>query len=184
GCLFTWLPDVAAIYKRLEASMEIPHALRTSRRFNLPFAAHTLNLGPYVRCWFHRDARNFTLGWCPVLVLGQFDYRTSAHFIMVEPQIVMELRPGDVLLMMSSVITHGTAALLEGETRMSWTCFTAGALFRWVAAGHKLVGDLSEDEHAAYLERSAQIFGEAWRANLTLDELEQRYMAEAGILHL
>ncbi|EJD46696.1 hypothetical protein AURDEDRAFT_43093, partial [Auricularia subglabra TFB-10046 SS5] len=131
GCVFTWLPDVAAIYKRLESRIEVPDALRTSCAFNLPFAAHTFNLGPFVRCWFHRDAWNFTLGWCPVLVLGLFDHRTSAQFIMVEPRIVMELRPGDLMLMMSSVITHGTAPLLKGETRMSWTCFTAGAIFRW-----------------------------------------------------
>ncbi|EJD42019.1 hypothetical protein AURDEDRAFT_168810 [Auricularia subglabra TFB-10046 SS5] len=58
SCVFTWLPDVAAFYKKLEANIEIPEALRTSRCFNLPFAAHTFNLGPYVQCWFHRDARN------------------------------------------------------------------------------------------------------------------------------
>ncbi|EJD42020.1 hypothetical protein AURDEDRAFT_68058, partial [Auricularia subglabra TFB-10046 SS5] len=124
------------------------------------------------------------LGWCPVFVMGNFNHRTSGHFVMVEPHIVMELRPGDVILMMSSVITHGTAPFLRGETRMSWTCFTAGAFFRWEAAGHKLVGDLTAEEKERYEKKSVAMFAEAWRANLTLDELQQRCEAEAGVLHV
>ncbi|EJD37040.1 hypothetical protein AURDEDRAFT_25272, partial [Auricularia subglabra TFB-10046 SS5] len=114
-------------------------------------------LGPYVTCWFHRDARNFILGICPVLVLGDFNHRTSGHFIMVEPKIVMELRPGDLLLMMSAVLTHGNAPLRAGETRMSWTFFSAGGLFRWVAAKGKLVGELSEEEYEAYAAEASQM---------------------------
>ncbi|KZV79080.1 hypothetical protein EXIGLDRAFT_596407, partial [Exidia glandulosa HHB12029] len=82
-------------------------------------------------CWFHRDSRNYILGICPVLVLGKFNHETSGQFIMVEPKLVLELRPGDVFLLMSSIITHGTAPLRAGETRRSWTCFTAGGIFRW-----------------------------------------------------
>ncbi|KZV89330.1 hypothetical protein EXIGLDRAFT_569218, partial [Exidia glandulosa HHB12029] len=131
GVVFTFYPSLAKIYKEMERSMNVPDAIRTSIQFNLPFAAHTLNLGPFVQCWFHRDSRNFILGICPVVVLGRFNPETSGHFIMVEPKIVMELRPGDVLLMMSALITHGTAPLLPGETRMSWTCYSAGGLFRY-----------------------------------------------------
>lgn len=171
GVVFSLYPDLAAIYKRIEAGLNVPNALRMSTSFNLPFAAHTLNLGPYVRCWFHRDSRNFILGICPVVAFGDFNHETSGHFIMVEPRIVLEFRPGDVLLMMSAIITHGTAPLRRGETRMSWTCFTAGGLFRWHAAEGRLVSELTEQEHAGYLKRSEDLFAEAWHALHTLEEL-------------
>ena len=112
-----WCPKLALIYQRIDDSLHVPGAFRLSQRFNLPFAAHAFNLGPYMECWFHRDSRNFILGICPVLVMGQFDHKRSGHFIMVEPKLVLELRPGDVLLLMSSIITHGTAPLGEGERR-------------------------------------------------------------------
>lgn len=163
------------MYKRIEDSLDIPGAFRSSQRFNLPFAAHAFNLGPYVECWFHRDARNFILGVCPVLVMGNFDHRTSAQFIMVEARLILELRPGDLLLLMSSVITHGTAPLREGERRLSWTCWTAGGIFRWYAAGGRLVGDLLPEEFRAYEATSSALFDEAWKALYTLDNLKSRF---------
>lgn len=180
GVVFSLYLDLARIYKRIEATLNVPAALRTtSTTFNLPFAAHTLNLGPFVCCWFHRDSRNFILGICPVVALGEYDHRTSGHFIMVEPKIVFEFRPGDVLIMMSAIITHGTAPLRRDETRMSWTCFTAGGLFRWHAAGGRLVSKLMEDEYAEYLKRSEVLFAEAWDALHTIEELQE--MADAKL---
>lgn len=98
---------------------------------------------------------------------------------MVEPKIVFEFRPGDVLIMMSAIITHGTAPLRRDETRMSWTCFTAGGLFRWHAAGGRLVSELTEDEYAEYLKRSEVLFAEAWDALHTIEELQE--MADAKL---
>lgn len=173
--MFLWYPKLAAIYKRIDDTLEIPHAFRVSQQFNLPFAAHAFNLGPYVQCWFHRDSRNFILGICPVLVLGNFNHKTSGHFIMVEARTIIELRPGDIFLLMSSIITHGTAPLRPGEKRLSWTCWTAGGIFRWWAAKKKLVKELSAEEHVAYERAANQLFVECWEALLTLEQLEELF---------
>ncbi|EJD36430.1 hypothetical protein AURDEDRAFT_31201, partial [Auricularia subglabra TFB-10046 SS5] len=98
----------------------------------------TLNLGPQVRCLLHRDSQNFKPGVCTLLTCGRFDHTRSGHFIMVEPKVILELKNGDVLLFLSSLITHGNAPLRAAERRMSWTCWTAGGLVRWAAAGHAL----------------------------------------------
>jgi len=56
---------------------------------------------------------------------------------MVEPHVILELQPGDVFILMSSMITHGNAPLLPGKTRMLWTSWTAGGIFRCMVAGSK-----------------------------------------------
>lgn len=114
GCLFTWYPSVAKAYREVDDSLAAPHPLRQALKaagVNLPFAAHAFNLGPFVECWWHRDARNYILGVCPVVMLGAFNHRTSGQLILVEPKVVIELRRGDLFFLMSSILTHGTAPL-------------------------------------------------------------------------
>ncbi|KZV83199.1 hypothetical protein EXIGLDRAFT_598006, partial [Exidia glandulosa HHB12029] len=103
----------------------------------------TFNLGPYVRCWLHRDCLNFPPGVCPIFILGNFDHRISAQLIIVEPKVIIELMHGDLFIMLSSLLTHSNAPLQAGEERMSWTCWMAGGLVRWIAAGGKLVNELT-----------------------------------------
>ncbi|EJD38646.1 hypothetical protein AURDEDRAFT_45097, partial [Auricularia subglabra TFB-10046 SS5] len=104
---------------------------------NFYFAATTFNLGPQVATVFHRDAMNLQQGICAIMAFGEYNHETSGHFIMLEPNVVVEFRPGDILFVMSALITHGNAPLKAGERRMSWTFYTAGGLFRWRAAGYR-----------------------------------------------
>ncbi|EJD33962.1 hypothetical protein AURDEDRAFT_43352, partial [Auricularia subglabra TFB-10046 SS5] len=140
-CVFTWFPDVAAFYKDVEKELKDNGIDLQSvfgpgaAAFNLPFAAHTLNLGPFVCCLLHRDAQNWPHGICPAMAFGEFDHTCSGHFIMEEPKVVLEFKSGDIVLFLSSLITHGNAPLAAGERRMSWTCWLAGGLVRWLAAG-------------------------------------------------
>ncbi|EJD32640.1 hypothetical protein AURDEDRAFT_77553, partial [Auricularia subglabra TFB-10046 SS5] len=140
------------------------------------FAAHTLNLGPYVRCLLHRDAQNWPKGVCPAMALGDFDHTKSGHFIMEEPKVVLELRSGDIILFLSSLITHGNAPLCPGDVRMSWTCWMAGGLVRWLAAGCALVSSLTtRAKQEKYAERSQEFARKGWESLLTLSELTARH---------
>ncbi|EJD38756.1 hypothetical protein AURDEDRAFT_39960, partial [Auricularia subglabra TFB-10046 SS5] len=100
-----------------------------------PFAAHTLNLGPQVRCILHRDSQNWVEGPCPIIIIGEFDHTVSGQFIIEEAKVALELRSGDIMILLSSLLTHGNTPLREGEVRLSWTCWMAGGLVRWLAAG-------------------------------------------------
>ncbi|KZV85178.1 hypothetical protein EXIGLDRAFT_571457, partial [Exidia glandulosa HHB12029] len=137
-------PEVAALYELVSRDLKLQDVFGpAASKFNLPFAAHTFNLGPHVQCLLHRDSLNWPRGICPVIVFGNFDHTTSGQFIMVEPKVVLELQHGDVFIFLSSLLTHGNAPLREGEERMSWTCWMAGGLMRWIAAGHQLVNQLT-----------------------------------------
>lgn len=176
-CVFTWFPEVAKAYQKIDAQLKLGDVFGPgAKEFNLPFAAHTFNLGPQVRCWLHRDSQNWPPGICPVLVRGDFDHTRSAQMILVEPKIVLELRSGDLFIMLSSLITHGNAPLGEGETRMSWTCWMAGGLCRWLAAGRALVSSLTTTaQQESYKRKTEKMTREGWSALLTLSDLAERY---------
>ena len=70
-----------------------------------------------------------------IAVLGDFDHRTSGHFIMHEPKVILEARPGDVIFMPSAAITHSNAGLKSYERRSSIVQYTSARLFSWVWQG-------------------------------------------------
>ncbi|EJD42796.1 hypothetical protein AURDEDRAFT_67131, partial [Auricularia subglabra TFB-10046 SS5] len=140
------------------------------------FAAHTLNLGPQVRCILHRDSQNWPEGPCPLLVIGEFDHEVSGHFVIEEAKVALELRSGDVIILLSSLLTHGNAPLRPGEVRLSWTCWMAGGLVRWLAAGCALVSSLrTRTEQAQYAERAKEFARRGWRSLMTLSQLRERW---------
>ncbi|EJD37866.1 hypothetical protein AURDEDRAFT_72734, partial [Auricularia subglabra TFB-10046 SS5] len=139
------------------------------------FAAHTLNLGPFVCCLLHRDAQNWPQGICPAMALGEFDHTRSGHFIMEEAKVALELKSGDIILFLSSLITHGNGPLRPGERRMSWTCWMAGGLVRWLAAGCALLSSLTtRSKQERYAARSAEFARKGWASLLTLNDLRER----------
>ncbi|KZV98946.1 hypothetical protein EXIGLDRAFT_763176 [Exidia glandulosa HHB12029] len=157
-CVQTWFPTTAAIYEKINAEVGLPRNFLDELGFNLPFAAHSFYLSPQVECLFHRDSRNYILG-----------------IFLVLPKLVLELRPGDVFLLMSSIITHGTAPLRAGETRRLWTCFMAGGIFQWYTADQKLVSNLTRQEEKEYHAKASKLFADAFAGFHTLPELQTMY---------
>ncbi|EJD33859.1 hypothetical protein AURDEDRAFT_76635, partial [Auricularia subglabra TFB-10046 SS5] len=177
----TWFPEVAAFYESLAKELEADGVDLQSvfgpgaASFNLPFAAHTLNLGPAVCCLLHHDAQNWPQGICPAMAVGKFDHTRSGQFIMEEPKVVLELKSGDIILFLSSLITHGNAPLADGEVRMSWTCWMVGGLVRWLAAGCALLSSLTTRvKQERYAARSEEFAHKGWASLLTLSELKER----------
>ena len=97
-----------------------------------PFCATTVNLGPRSATKPHRDSKNLVGGLCAIAVLGDFDHHRSGHLILHEPKAILELRPGDVVFIPSSGVTHSNSPVICGGTRMSIVQYTAGHNFNYL----------------------------------------------------
>ncbi|KAJ7120549.1 hypothetical protein C8R43DRAFT_900669 [Mycena crocata] len=100
------------------------------------FAACTFNFGPNVVTLPHVDAANLAWGWCCITALGNFNPDLGGHLILWDLRLVIRFPPGSTIFIPSALLRHSNAAIVQGETRYSFTQFTAGGLFRWVYNGH------------------------------------------------
>lgn len=153
GCFAFYAPRMYAHYRTTMDSVfhSLPHL---SRLFPCsPFPAFNLNLGPQVCTRIHVDCANFPAGWCAVVAFGDFDYTAGGHLILwslglvvqfppgksspryTEPSTEMQCGTGAVILLPSAIVEHGNVPVRDGETRMSFTQYAAGGLFRWVHYG-------------------------------------------------
>ncbi|KLO08461.1 hypothetical protein SCHPADRAFT_835305 [Schizopora paradoxa] len=150
---------------------------------NSLFCGTTFNLGPNGVTIRHRDSRNLVGGLCMIGVLGDFDHRTSGHFIMEEAKTIMELRSGDIVFMPSAGITHMNAGLRTGESRASIVQYTSGDLFRWIWQGMKML-PANESELKAHIRAAegSMRWREMYSFFPTLEELEAAKGRGDGLL--
>lgn len=93
---------------------------------------------------------NCPFGWCSVQALGNYNYKTGGHLILWELKLIVEFPPGSLILLPSATITHSNVAVAEGETRVSFTQFAAGGLFRYVDYGLRTQAQLEQQDPARY----------------------------------
>lgn len=148
------------------------------------FAACTFNFGPQALTFMHQDHGNRAVGFCPILAAGTFDYRRGGHLLLKQYRVALEFPPGCIVGITSASVAHGNVKIASHETRVSFTQYSAGGLFRFVeygfqtwkqlTGGDKRVEKALKDKHA-----------ERWRNELKLfskiDELESDRRA-AGII--
>ncbi|KLO04463.1 hypothetical protein SCHPADRAFT_911642 [Schizopora paradoxa] len=139
GCFRAWFRRHAFVYEEVMRRLGVGSDVKANIFKNSLFCGTTFNLGPVGVTVRHRDSRNLVGGLCMIGVLGDFDHRTSGHFIMEEAKTIMELRSGDVVFMPSAGITHMNAGLRSGESRASIVQYTSGDLFRWIWQGKKML---------------------------------------------
>lgn len=120
----TWFPALASYYDRLRDELHENGWIERDIFPALQFAAHTLNLGPLTACFWHRDKYNLSFGMCAVCPFGRFDHTRSGHLLLAQPKLMIELRPGDVILFPSAVVTHANLPLQPGDLRMSWVMYS------------------------------------------------------------
>ena len=106
------------------------------------FTASTFNLGPNTITLDHTDAANVAHGLCAITALGNYDYTLGGHMVLFDLGLIIEFPPGATILIPSAVFRHGNTPIQPGETRMSFTQFVAGGLFRWVKYGFKTADKL------------------------------------------
>jgi hypothetical protein len=112
--------------------MCLPHLLRNYDEFTSVFAGATFNFGPYTITLPHLDFANLAWGWCAVTALGRFDPDKGGHLILWDLCLVIRFPPGSSILIPSAILQHSNMSIQEGETRYSFTQYTAAGIFRYV----------------------------------------------------
>jgi hypothetical protein len=132
GAFATWAPRLFQYYAKYRKDLyqkypnlkrNFPHSIWTTSTFNL---------GPRTICFDHCDQGNLAFGWCAITALGDFDYRRGGHLILWDLKLVIEFPPGSTILIPSAVFRHSNVTIAPGDSRMSFTQYTSGGLFRWV----------------------------------------------------
>lgn len=86
---------------------------------------------------------------------GTFKFREGGHLVLHEPQLIIRLPPGRIVLFPSAAITHQNISIGEGETRYSLTGYSSGSLWRFRAQGWQTQAEWksknpeAEADHAA-----------------------------------
>ncbi|KIK50988.1 hypothetical protein GYMLUDRAFT_181959 [Collybiopsis luxurians FD-317 M1] len=126
------------MYEEYRSHQDILHAHEPhlQRNFcNSIWSSMTVNFGPQTVTDPHVDARNRPDGWCPILSGGNFNYRKGGQLVLPDLKLVIEFPPGCVIFLPSALLVHYNCPIQPGETRYSFTQYTAGGLIRWVENG-------------------------------------------------
>jgi hypothetical protein len=113
----------------------------------------TFNLGNRVATKKHVDPQNCPFGWCIVTALGNFDAAKGGHIILWDLGIILEFPAGACVCLPSAIVTHSNIPTSEDETRMSFTQYCSGEIFRHIENGYKTDKKLEQDDPAIFLFR-------------------------------
>ncbi|KAF6742010.1 hypothetical protein DFP72DRAFT_861224 [Ephemerocybe angulata] len=168
-----FLPKLYVKYHTLRTDVENHMDLK----WNFPrsvFSAAAFNFGPQVVCARHRDSMNLPAGYCAITALGDFDPKLGGHLVIEELGIIVEFPPGSCALIPSAVFTHSNTSIQPGETRVSFTQYSSGGLFRFADNGYRTEEGLKAydlDQYEYMMERKRT----RWERDLslwpTLDEI-------------
>ncbi|KAL0565649.1 hypothetical protein V5O48_016372 [Marasmius crinis-equi] len=128
------------------------------------FAAATVNFGPQTRTFKHRDVQNAPFGWCAVTALGDFDASLGGHLVLWDLGLVIRFPAGSTILLPSATIAHSNIPIRDGETRTSFTQYSAGCLFRWVDCGGRNLQQLRAKDRAAYRQNRKDLVAKTYVA--------------------
>ncbi|KAF9035951.1 hypothetical protein BJ165DRAFT_642156 [Panaeolus papilionaceus] len=127
-----WAPKLYSHYQ--ECLSKVEQATGTSRNFRrCAFACANLNMGPQTIAIKHCDSLNAAYGLCSIQSLGEFDPKLGGHLILWDLSLVIEFPPYSTILIPSACLTHSNVPIQQDETRLSFTQYSAGGLFRWVS---------------------------------------------------
>lgn len=104
---------------------------------NSIFPAATINFGPQSVCYDHLDSANRAVGWCDIFAMGDYDCQKGGHLVLFDIETYVVFPPGSHILIPSAIMRHGNTPIGDNETRLGFTQYAAGGLFRWVDNGFK-----------------------------------------------
>jgi hypothetical protein len=168
-----WSPKMHAYYQE---HMRIVETITgESRNFSgSVFACASMNFGPRVHTFMHRDSLNLPFGWCAVTALGDFDPTKGGHLILWDLKLAIQFPPGSTILIPSATLTHSNTAVRDHESRLSFTQYSAGGIFRWADNGCQTEAELKASDKEGYA-RMLKLKETRWEMGLAmysrLDEL-------------
>ncbi|KIP01224.1 hypothetical protein PHLGIDRAFT_58944, partial [Phlebiopsis gigantea 11061_1 CR5-6] len=137
GTFAYYFPKIYVEYVENMKRLQARHPQLQRNRPDSIFAAATINFGPQVVTREHTDGGNKANGICPIWCAGSFDYLSGGHLILRQLGKVLQFPPGSMILIPSATLRHGNTAIGPNETRISFTQYSAGGLFRWVGNGYQ-----------------------------------------------
>lgn len=149
----------------------MPHINRIFRNSIFPCAA--FNFGK-VCTKKHRDVLNCPFGFCAITALGEFDPTQGGHLVIWPLKLVIEFPHASTILVPSATFAHSNVAVPAEQSRISFTQYAPGGLFRYVDNNFMTERQLEAADLAAYVQMEAKK-GSRWAEGLgllsTLDEL-------------
>ncbi|KAF8874191.1 hypothetical protein BD779DRAFT_1678852 [Infundibulicybe gibba] len=141
-----WAPKLFRYYRE---RLELLYASNPQLRRLFPnsiFTASTLNCGPQTASFDHVDSANLPFGWCSITALGDFNPVEGGHMVLWDARLVIEFPAGSTILIPSGSMRHSNTTIGKAETRLSFTQFCAGSLFRWVEYGFQTAEDFEKND--------------------------------------
>ncbi|KAJ6626268.1 hypothetical protein B0H10DRAFT_548468 [Mycena sp. CBHHK59/15] len=142
---------------------------------NSVFATATVNFGPCTVSLPHIDFANLAWGWCAITALGKFDPDKGGHLILWDLGLIIRFPPGSTILIPSALFWHSNVKIQEGETRYSFTQYSAGGLFQWEANGFMTDEDFERTATAEMKAEKARAHKTRWQDGIAayshLDDL-------------
>jgi hypothetical protein len=170
-----WAPKLYRFYADTVTRL---NANDPSLIFNFPnsiFACSTYNFGPQTVSLEHIDFSNYIAGWCGITALGRFNYKLGGHLVLWDLKLVLEFPPGWTILIPSAYLRHSNTCIAADETRYSFTQYTAGGIFRYVADGFLMRTQMSDEDRKAAELRQRNRISEDLNLYSTISELKNMY---------
>ncbi|TFK16345.1 hypothetical protein FA15DRAFT_607535 [Coprinopsis marcescibilis] len=178
-----WSPALYAQYHSKTESLyeRMPHLKRNFKRS--VFAAAAFNFGPRVCTYPHRDCMNLPYGWCAVQALGSSNPTKGRHLVLEQLKVAIEFPAGSLILIPSATLIHANTPVGPGETRLSFTQYTPGTLFRYVDNGFRVEHVFKQQDPRGYAKMVEEKAGR-WEGGLklwkTVDEILQGVQEHSG----
>jgi hypothetical protein len=181
ACFATWAPNLYNYYVDHLRPLYAKYPNLKRNFLCSIFACATFNFGPWTCTYPHTDPGNLPFGWCAITALGNFDPTLGGHLVLWDLKLVIEFPPGSTILIPSASLRHSNVSIRDGETRYSFTQYTAGGLFRWVDHGFQSASAYSAGRTKAQLKKhecqEEHKGAERWRMGVnlfsTLSSLQQ-----------
>ncbi|VDC02485.1 unnamed protein product [Peniophora sp. CBMAI 1063] len=101
------------------------------------YAASTCNLGPRTVCLDHTDHLNYPGIPCVITGFGDYNPDEGGDLFLLNFGLRIRFPPGSTAILSSAGVRHGNTPVPDGQTRYSFTQYTAGGLVRWVSMGFR-----------------------------------------------
>jgi hypothetical protein len=100
----------------------------------------------------------------------------GGHLILWDLKLVIESPPGSTIIIPSGALRHSNIAIRTGESRYSFTQYTAGGLFRWVDHGYQTEKSYKKGWSKKRKQAEEEVNKQRWVQGVgmfsTLDELK------------
>lgn len=99
--------------------------------------------------------------------LGKFNPKLGGHLILWDAKLIIEFPHGTTILIPSATVAHSNIPVQKGESRVLFTQYCAGGIFRWVDNGFRTEAALSREDPEEYA-RIAALKESRWKMGLSL----------------